>query len=67
MITEFNINPTAEQLDQLDVYSFDYGIDDYIWFENANTKICTENEKAVEHLKEILAELDIEFTTTTRD
>ena len=67
MITEFNIEATPEQVEQLDTNSFDYGLDDYIWFENSNTKICTENEKAVVHLQEILNELEIEFTTTKRD
>ena len=63
----YHVQMTPDQVDAFDEKSYDFGIDDYIWFEDENQTILTENDKVPGDLEAILAELDVEFETETRE
>ena len=58
----YRVAPTAQQQEALDEHFFAYGLDDYIWFENGNTLLVTENPKAAQDLEAIFAEINLDFT-----
>lgn len=67
MIRRYKLDIDKAMQDQLDSEMFELAIDDYIWWEDGNQSIVTDNNKVVEDLEGLLQELDIEYELVEED
>lgn len=67
MMRRYHFDIDITQQDELDAEMFEYGIDDYIWWEDKNQCLATDNLKVINDLEQMLEELDIEYTVTEEE
>ena len=61
MLIKYYLEPTQEQLDEIDANFYEYNLDDQVWYEEANTIIVTENPLTCKDIEAILEAADVEY------
>lgn len=64
MIRKYYFEIDKQKQDELDSDMFEYGLDDYVWWEEKNQCLVTDNVKVLHDLEAMFEEHDIEYTVT---
>ena len=64
MIRRYRFQIDEDKQNELDADMFEYAIDDYVWWEEKNQCLATDNTKVLHDLEELLAEHEIEYIVT---
>ena len=64
MVRKYHFEIDKQKQDELDSDMFEYGLDDYVWWEEKNQCLVTDNVKVLHDLEAMFEEHDIEYTVT---
>lgn len=67
MLRRYHFEIDQDKQDELDSDMFEYGIDDYVWWEDKNQCLATDNPKVLHDLEAMLEEHDIEYTISEEE
>ena len=64
MLIKYQLQETQDIYDKLDDNLYQYGVDEYIWWEDHNTRIVTDDPDVAKDVEKVLALMGLRYTKT---
>ena len=61
MVRKYYLEIGELEQNELDMSLFEYGMEEYVWWENQNQCLVTDNPKVLTDLEHILEDLNIDY------
>lgn len=62
MVVKYRLLASREQLTQLDDNLYQYGVDEYIWWEDHDQVVVTDREDVLSDLEKIIKDMGLSYT-----